>query len=121
MRAATVWRARDGSIPARLALRARVAETAWEAARGLLGRRAPALDEGLWLPKCGAIHMMFMGYAIDAVFMDAEGRILRVAAGLRPWRLARARGARATLETAAGSAARLDLRVGDRLRLDAEG
>ena len=60
--------------------------------------------------------MFFMRFPIDAVFLDARGRVVRVAANLRPWRLATAaRGARDTLELPAGAAARAGTQAGDEL------
>ena len=60
--------------------------------------------------------MFFMRFPIDAVFLDARGRVVRVAANLRPWRLATtARGANDTLELPAGAAARAGTQAGDEL------
>ena len=42
--------------------------------------------------------------AIDVVFLDAGGGVLEVRRGLRPWRVARCRGAAAVLECPAGGA-----------------
>ena len=61
--------------------------------------------------------MWFMRFAIDAVFLGDEGRVLRVAENLRPWRMAARRGARAVLELPAGTCARTGVREGDRLVL----
>ena len=72
--------------------------------RGLLGRRAP---RPLLLTGTGAIHTCGMRFDIDVVFLDAELRVVRVVRGLRPWRFAAARGARAALELPAGGAAAL--------------
>ncbi len=82
---------------------------------GLLGRKGLEAGEGLLLERCGGIHTCGMRFAIDAVFLDAEWRVLRVACDLRPWRAARVPGARSVLELPAGSAARLELRAGRRL------
>ena len=94
-----------------------VAETSWERTRGLLGRPRLAPGEGMWLPRCRFIHTCGMGYAIDVVFADALGRVVRVAAGLRPWRLAWAWAAAHTLELPAGGAAPLGLEPGVALRV----
>ena len=60
--------------------------------------------------------MWFMRFAIDAVFLDRAGRVVKVAADLPPWRLAiAARGARDVLELPAGTAARTGTQVGDEL------
>lgn len=63
--------------------------------------------------------MFFMRFAIDAVFIDRSGRVVRVAADLPPWRLATAaRGARDVIELPAGTAARTGTQAGDELVLE---
>jgi uncharacterized protein len=83
--------------------------------RGLLGRRNLPSGEGILLKPASSVHMAFMRFAIDAVFLDGEMRVLKVAADLRPWRMAGARGSKSVLEIPAGEAARRGLSVGDRL------
>ena len=85
--------------------------------RGLLGRSSLGPGEGILLEPASSIHMFFMRFAIDAVFLDRELRVLRVVHGLRPWRLAACRGSRSVLEIAAGEAARRGVREGDLLRI----
>jgi hypothetical protein len=63
------------------------------------------------------VHTFFMQFPIDAVFVDGEGRVLKVAAGLRPWRAAGCRGARAVLELSSGESERRGVRPGDQLVL----
>jgi uncharacterized membrane protein (UPF0127 family) len=58
-----------------------------------------------------------MRFPIDAVFLDRDLVVLKVAADLRPWRTAAQRGARAVLELPAGEASRAQLQPGDRLVL----
>ncbi len=63
--------------------------------------------------------MFFMRFAIDAVFIDRQGRVVRVAADLPPWRFATAaRGARDVLELPAGTAARTLTQAGDELVIE---
>ena len=83
--------------------------------RGLLGRSSLAPGEGMLFPRTGSIHMLFMRFAIDAVFLDRDLVVLDVARHLRPWRVARQRGAKYVLELAEGAAAALV--PGDRLAL----
>src|SRR6187200_518599 len=57
---------------------------------GLMGRPALSAGDGLWLPASNGIHMMFMRFPIDAVFVskpDAGGeRVVKsVHRGLRAW------------------------------------
>jgi uncharacterized membrane protein (UPF0127 family) len=88
---------------------------------GLLGRAGLAEGEGILLQPAGSIHTFFMRFPIDAVFLDREQRVVRVAAGLKPWRTAVARRSRSVLELAAGEAARVGLQPGNVLRLEVEG
>jgi uncharacterized membrane protein (UPF0127 family) len=62
----------------------------------------------------GAIHTLFMRFAIDVVFLDRDYVVIKVVENVRPWRFAGARRAKAVLELPTGSAARR-LRVGERL------
>ena len=61
---------------------------------GLMGRRDPP---PLLLPRTRAIHTCFMRCTIDAVFLDGDGRPVKVVR-LEPWRFAASRQARAVLE-----------------------
>ena len=92
-----------------------VAETPFARLRGLLGRSELGRGEGLLLRPASAIHMWFMRFPIDAVFLDRELRVVKIAADLRPWRIASARHAKSVLELPAGEAARRGLSAGDRL------
>jgi uncharacterized membrane protein (UPF0127 family) len=95
--------------------RCEVATSMWARVRGLLGRAGLAPDQGLLIPKTSSIHMFFMRFPIDAVFLDRELHVRRVAADLPPWRIAWARGAKSVLELPAGAAARAGIEVGSRL------
>ena len=85
--------------------------------RGLLGRDGLAQGEGLLIKPCGSVHTFFMRFPIDVVFLDRELSVVDVRPELRSWRTAGARGAKVTLELAAGEAARLGIASGMRLRL----
>jgi uncharacterized membrane protein (UPF0127 family) len=107
-------RKQDGAI---VCERCGVADRVLSRMRGLLGRRELGRDEGLLLKPAPSIQTFFMRFPIDAVFLDREGRVLKVRSELRPWRLAGCRGAHATLELPAGAASRRAIREGDRLEL----
>jgi len=95
-----------------LAERARVADTMWARAVGLLGQSSAG--PGLILDPCSSIHTWFMGFPIDVVFLDAQDVVLAAYPALRPWRMTRwVRGARRVLEVEAGRLG--GTAVGDRL------
>lgn len=92
--------------------------------RGLIGRRTLAAGHGLYFPGTNGIHMLFMRFAIDCVFVTApapngEHEVVAVRPNLRPWTgvVWFVRHARGAIELGAGSAAHAGVRVGDRLRL----
>ncbi len=98
-----------------------------------MGRSRLAPGEGLWLPTDASIHMLFMRFPIDAVFLapvagppgpgtlgrpraePTAWRVVAIRERLRPWTgvVWLVRGARGCLELEAGAAARAELRVGD--------
>jgi uncharacterized membrane protein (UPF0127 family) len=105
-------RREDGSIVCERCL---LAETALTRMRGLLGRRELPSGEGILLRPASSVHMAFMRFPIDAVFLDRDLRVVKIAADLRPWRAAGSRGAKAVLELPAGEAKKRGLTAGDRL------
>lgn len=86
--------------------------------RGLLGRRSLSRGEGLLLRPASPIHVAFMRFPIDAVFLDGDGVVVKIAARLHPWRVAGARRAKAVIELPAGECEQRGLREGDRLVLE---
>jgi uncharacterized membrane protein (UPF0127 family) len=106
---------RDGAV---VCERCVVADNAWLRLKGLLGRRTLPVGEGLLIRPTWSIHMFFMRFAIDAVFLDADGIVVRIVPELRPWRAASHRGSKAVLELASGECERRGVRIGDRLTLE---
>jgi uncharacterized protein len=96
----------------------RVATSMSDRMVGLLRTPEADLDDGLLIEHSPSIHMFFMPYAIDAVFVDGEGRVTRTVPGLRPWRVVWwARGARDCLELPVGRIAESGTQAGDRLEI----
>jgi uncharacterized membrane protein (UPF0127 family) len=109
-----VLRRRDGGVACE---RCVVADTPLTRLRGLLGRGALEPGEGMLIRPASSVHMFFMRFAIDVVFLDRDMTVRRVVEALRPWRVAGCRGANAALELGAGEAARRGITVGERLEL----
>jgi hypothetical protein len=63
------------------------------------------------------VHTVGMRFPIDVVFIDGDGRAVRVVPELAPWRIAMSARARAVIELAAGTAKASDIQVGDMLYL----
>jgi uncharacterized membrane protein (UPF0127 family) len=96
----------------------RVADSFLVRTRGLLGRKRLEPGEGLLIRRTSSVHTHFMRFAIDVVFLDRDGRVLKLSRELRPWRFAGCRGASDVVELPAGTCDRVDLREGVRLNLE---
>ncbi len=100
-----------------------VADGLWGKFRGLMGRPSLPAGHALWLPESNGIHMMFMRFAIDAVFVgapdggDGARPVLSVHEGLPAWRglVPLVRGAHGVLELPVGTIAATGTAKGDRL------
>ena len=68
-----------------------LADKAWAAqgffarARGLLGRKKLVTGQALVIPFCQGIHMFFMRFAIDAVFVDQNNTIVGLVKKINPF------------------------------------
>jgi len=88
----------------------------WGRARGLLFRKPLARGQGLLISPCSSVHTCLMRQTIDVVYLSEDLRVLKTASRVRPWRFSLCRrGARHTLELAAGEIERLELEPGARL------
>ncbi|HSW42609.1 MAG TPA: DUF192 domain-containing protein [Patescibacteria group bacterium] len=120
-----------GSLRARNATRGTLIAESLEVAEsfggrliGLMGRAALPAGGGLWLRPASSIHMLFMRFPIDVIFLakpEVGGgrRVVAVRAALRPWTgvVWWARGADGCLELPAGTAAASGTAVGDLVEL----
>jgi len=105
-----------------VAERGELATTVWTRAKGLLGRTGMAEGEGLWIQPTSSIHMWFMRFPIDAVFVgraepDGARVVVSVHERLPAWRglVPLVRGAHGVLELPAGTIEATATAVGDRI------
>jgi uncharacterized protein len=112
---ARVSRTADGAV---VCERCEIPESSFGRMRGLLGRDGLAPGGGMLIDRAPSVHMFFMRFPIDVVFLDHDRKVVRVVGRLRPWRIASARRAAAALELPAGAAAEVGVRVGDVLAFD---
>jgi uncharacterized membrane protein (UPF0127 family) len=87
-----------------IAARLELADNEWKRFIGLMGRPSIAAGDGLLLDPCNSIHMFFMRFPIDVLFLDKENRVKKVLLRLKPWRLSPiVFGARKVVELPAGT------------------
>jgi uncharacterized membrane protein (UPF0127 family) len=107
-----------------LAERLAIASSLWGRFRGLMGRDPLPPGDGLFLTGTNGIHMFFMRFPIDAVFVakpgaDGSRRVLSVHRGVRPWigLVPLVRGADGVVELPVGAIDASATAPGDSLRL----
>lgn len=98
-----------------------VARSMWSRFWGLMGRARLAEGHGLHIIPCSSIHMFFMRFAIDVVFLDKSLRVTKVVHGIKPWRAALGGGGHSALELLPGAALATGVEVGDLINFEAAG
>ena len=68
-----------------IAANAEAADTALKRMAGLLGREALNAGEALVITPCQSIHMLFMKFAIDVIFIDRQGTVVGLCSNIRPF------------------------------------
>ena len=82
---------------------------------GLMGRKKLSQGHGLLLTPCNSVHMLFMRFPIDVVYVDENFVIKKIVHNLPTWTgLSICFGAKAAFEFSAGEADDLNLKVGDK-------
>ena len=94
-----------------------VADSFFNRLRGLMFRKHLEVGHGLLITSCNSIHMMFMRFAIDVVYLDKDYTIIKIVRNLRPWLgVSICLSASSALELNSGEAQRLNLQVGQKLK-----
>jgi uncharacterized protein len=65
---------------------------------GLIGRRDWPPGVALEIPRCRSVHTFGMRFALDLVWLDRSGSVVRVDRAVPPWRVRSCRRARSVLE-----------------------
>jgi uncharacterized protein len=100
-------RARLDALPARElrgGLRVMRAERSLDRLRGLARLDALPAAYALQLPRCRSVHTFTMRFALDLIWLGADGRAVRVDRDVAPNRLRLCRAARSVVEVRAGAA-----------------
>jgi uncharacterized membrane protein (UPF0127 family) len=67
-----------------------IARTHWTRFRGLMATDSSRFQrgQGLWINPSRGIHTFAMRFAIDAVYLDRDRKVIHIEEDLKPWRLA---------------------------------
>jgi uncharacterized membrane protein (UPF0127 family) len=108
-----------------LAERVEVGTSLWSKFWGLMGRRSLPAGDALWLAHENGIHMFFMRFPIDAIFVgrpsaDGTRAVLSLHRDLKPWTgiVPLVRGADGVLELPTATIDASGTELGDAIRID---
>jgi len=76
--------------------------TLFDRLRGMLGRSEPRPEQAMVITPCNSVHMLFMRYALDIIFLDAKGTVLSLRTPLLPWKMAADMRAKQVVELRSG-------------------
>lgn len=101
----------------------RVARSMLARGRGLMFASGLPEGSGMLIDPCGSIHMFFMRFALDVLYVDRNDRVVRAQRGIKPWRIGplRTRGARYVIELPVGTIDRSQSEVGDQVQINLPG
>ena len=93
------------------------AETSAERRTGLLKHTHLEPGAGLWIVPCESIHMFFMKFALDVIYLDRKNRVRKVVANLKPWRISACLSAHSVIELPVGTIEHSRSQPGDELQV----
>ena len=103
-------------------MRVKIADKFFSRLLGLMFKKNLESNHGLLIVPCNSIHMLFMRFSIDAVYVDKNFVIKKIVKNLKPYiGFSICLNAYAVLEIVAGEADRLNYKVGQKLIFEVEG
>ncbi|MBU9721312.1 MULTISPECIES: DUF192 domain-containing protein [Bacillaceae] len=81
--------------------------------KGLMFRFSPIKNEGILLYPCNSIHMFFMFFPIDVIFLNAKNEVILTKEAVKPWKVIfPVKQAIAVLELPVGSISQYEIQAG---------
>ena len=104
-----------------IAEEAEFATSIWSRFRGLMLRDIEHFGDGqaLVIDPCTSIHMFFMRFPIDVLYLSKSNEVLRAQRGIRPWRIGplHTKGARFIIELPEGTISQSGTEIGDTVKI----
>lgn len=112
-------RIRNATRGTQLASQAQAAGSFASRLVGLLGRSSLRAGEALVLDPCSSVHTAFMRFPIDVVYVDRDGKVVKVVSDLKPFRASGVlRGRCSVIELPSGTAASTRTIPGDEISFE---
>ena len=102
-----------------LADEAKVAETFTARLTGLLNRTSLNDKEALVIPSCPCIHMFFMKFPIDVIFVGKDNKVVGLAKNIKPFQVSPFFGkAASAIELTPGTIDATQTDIGDTIHIE---
>lgn len=89
--------------------------------KGLMFVKEIEDNYALHITPCNQIHMLNMRFALDVIYLDQNGRVVRVDENVQPGKICKTvRNAKSVIEMKASAAAKLGISQGDVLEMTVE-
>lgn len=99
--------------------KAELADTFLTRFRGLMFRKEIADDYALFITPCNQIHMLNMRFAIDVVYLDKSGTVIKTDVNVQPGKICKTvKSAKSVIELKSFSASRLGIQSGDTIKIN---
>lgn len=86
---------------------------------GLMGKSGLPAGGGLFITPCNSIHMFFMRFSLDIVFVDRDNTVVYQIENIKPWSLSPiVRKATSTIELPVGTIKNSGTKPGDKLLME---
>ena len=97
---------------------ARIADSFFSRFIGLMFRKSIPADYALHIKPCNQIHMLNMRFAIDVVYLSADGRVVRIDENVQPNKICKTvREAKSVIEMNSFAARKSGITEGDILEI----
>ena len=89
--------------------------------KGLMFVKEIEDNYALHITPCNQIHMLNMRFALDVIYLDENGRVVKVDENVQPGKICKTvRNAKSVIEMKASAAAKLGINQGDVLEMTVE-
>jgi uncharacterized membrane protein (UPF0127 family) len=96
-----------------------IADSFFSRFMGLMGKKTLPEGSCLIITPCNSIHMFFMRFPIDALFLDKDNTVVYILEGIKPWGLSKiVWNAHSVIELPQGTIRKSRTSEGDRLIID---
>ena len=86
---------------------------------GLIGRRRFPERSAFVIPGCRQVHTLLMSFPIDAVFLDAQNKVVHIAERVKPYRVTNyCRAGDCAIELPAGTISACGIKLDDVLLIE---